>query len=185
MIETEKKYRLPRSLREEVISRLKEFDAEDEGSQFEENIIYCGGILDEKNAVLRVRITEGRCLLTYKRRLASQSSFKEQLEYETEFADQRSMSEILYALGFRPRLIYEKKRHTWKFRNVEVVLDELPFGDYMEIEGTMIDITEAEMLLDIEDLEPENETYPRLTSRNGIIVNGVKESRFQKENYVS
>jgi adenylate cyclase class 2 len=181
MIETEKKYRLDNSRREEVVSRLKESGAADEGVQFEENVIYGGGILDEKNAVLRVRITESRCVLTYKRRLASESSYKEQLEYESEFSDDRSLREILYALGFKPRLIYEKNRHTWKLRNVEVVLDELPFGEYMEIEGSITDIAEAEMLLDITGLEAENETYPRLTSRLGTVVNGVCESRFARK----
>ena len=178
MIETEKKYRLRHSDREGIISRLKESGAVDEGTQFEENIIYGGGVLDEKNAVLRIRNTEGHSVLTYKRRLASQSSYKEQLEFESEFTDERALREILYALGFKPRLIYEKKRRTWKLRSVEVVLDELPFGDYMEIEGSVTEIAEAEMLLDIQDLEVENETYPRLTSRLGTVVNGVTESRF-------
>src|SRR4051794_34019808 len=108
MIETEKKYRLHQSDREGIISRLKEFGAEDRGTEFEENIIYGGGILDEKNAVLRIRHVEGRRILTYKRRIASRSSFKEQIEYESEFSDERAMREILYALGFRPRLVYEK-----------------------------------------------------------------------------
>jgi adenylate cyclase class 2 len=180
MIETEKKYRLHHSDREGVIARLKEFGAEDEGIEFEENIIYGGGILDEKNAVLRVRITGSRSTLTYKRRLAGQSGYKEQLEYESEFSDVGALCEILYAIGFKPRLIYEKKRHTWKFRSVEVVLDELPFGDYMEIEGPITGIVEAEMLLDVQDLEPEFETYPRLTAKMGATVNGVMESRFEK-----
>ena len=185
MIETEKKYRLHHSDREGVIARLKEFGAKDEGIRFEENIIYGGGVLDEKNAVLRVRITEGNCVLTYKRRLANDSSYKEQLEYETAFADEGAMREILYALNFRPRLVYEKKRHTWKLGQVEVVLDELPFGEYMEIEGSITGIAEAELLLDIEDLELENETYPRHTARLGTIVDGVKESRFPREGQAS
>jgi adenylate cyclase class 2 len=180
MIETEKKYRLHHSSREGILARLKEFGAEDEGSEFEENIIYGGGILDEKNAILRVRKTGSRSTLTYKRRLAGQSGYKEQLEYESEFSDVGALCEILYAIGFKPRLIYEKKRHTWKFRSVEVVLDELPFGDYMEIEGSITGIREAEMLLDAQDLEPELETYPRLTAKMGSIVNGVMESRFEK-----
>jgi adenylate cyclase class 2 len=180
MIETEKKYRLHHSDREGIISRLKEFGAEDRGTEFEENTVYGGGVLDEKNAVLRVRNVGGRCILTYKRRLASQSGFKEQIEYESEFSDERAVREILYALGFKPRLVYEKRRHTWIFRSVEVVLDELPFGDYMEIEGTITAITEAEMLLETDDLEIEGETYPRLTSRLGTVNNGVSESRFTR-----
>jgi hypothetical protein len=61
---------------------------------------------------------------------------------------------------------------------VEVVLDELPFGSFMEIEGPLTAIAEAEMLLGIEDLEVEHETYPRITARLGKLNNGIIEARF-------
>jgi adenylate cyclase class IV len=35
----------------------------------------------------------------------------------------------------------------WHFRNVEIVLDELPFGYFMEIEGSMKDILVVEKQL--------------------------------------
>ena len=180
-IETEKKYKLPEELRLPLVDRLKEMGGEDHGEEFEENIIYGGGVLDEKGAVLRIRKTAGRTLLTYKQRIANDSQYKEQVEYETEFKGITALREILYNLGYRPRLIYEKQRHTWKFRKVEVVLDKLPFGNYMEIEGSITGIAEAEMLLDIEDLETEQETYPRLTARLGEIVNGIREARFPEK----
>jgi adenylate cyclase class 2 len=180
MIETEKKYRIDAEDRSSILARLQELKAVDEGEEFEENIIYCGGILDEKGAVLRVRSVGERSVLTFKRRIASDTGYKEQIEYETEFADRSAMREILYNLGFKPRLVYEKRRHTWKLREAEVVLDELPFGTYMEIEGKITDIAEAEMLLDIGHLEAEGETYPKLTAKLGSIVNGITESRFSR-----
>jgi adenylate cyclase class 2 len=82
-------------------------------------------------------------------------------------------------LGFKRRLIYEKRRETWKFRDVEIVFDELPFGSFMEIEGPLTAIVEAEMLLDLDVLEVVHETYPRLTAQNGVEVNGVFEARFR------
>ena len=39
-------------------------------------------------------------------------------------------------------------------------------------------IKEAEMILGIEDLEVEHETYPRLTARLGKQVGGIIEARF-------
>jgi adenylate cyclase class 2 len=77
-----------------------------------------------------------------------------------------------------PALVYEKRRSTWRFREVEVVIDELPFGHYMEIEGPRTGIKEAEMLLGIEDLEAEQETYPSLTARLGRKTGDVIEARF-------
>ncbi len=75
-------------------------------------------------------------------------------------------------------MIYEKRRKTWSFRNVEVVLDELPFGLFMEIEGSIQGITEAEMLLDAEDFKVELETYPRLTMKQGIQNGQIIEAKF-------
>ena len=181
MIETEKKYRLTSEIREKVLRNLAEMGADDDGSEFEENIIYGGGVLDAKLAVLRIRSTPGKILLTYKQSVVSDSQYKERVEYETEFKDLTALKEILYNLGFRPRLVYEKRRHTWKLRSVEVVLDELPFGEFMEIEGSITGIAEAEMLLDIEGIEPEPETYPALASRHGNLINGIRESRFPGE----
>ena len=88
------------------------------------------------------------------------------------------MRTIITELGLKPVLVYEKYRDTWKFRSVEIVLDELPFGEYMEVEGSITAIKEAEILLGLEDLETEHETYPRLTARLGKRSGGVVEARF-------
>jgi adenylate cyclase class 2 len=88
------------------------------------------------------------------------------------------MESIIEKLGYKLSVIYEKHRKTWHFRDVEIVLDELPFGLYMEIEGTIEAIEEAEKLLDIHDLEPEPRGYPRLTVKYGKLVGEVSEARF-------
>jgi adenylate cyclase class 2 len=88
------------------------------------------------------------------------------------------LESIIENLGFQKALIYEKRRQTWQFRAVEIVLDELPFGQYMEIEGSITAIAEAEMLLEIENLTIENETYPHLTQKFGVRKENLIESRF-------
>lgn len=45
------------------------------------------------------------------------------------------MSAILQRLGFRPVQVYEKYRETYQWRAVEIVLDEMPFGRFVELEG--------------------------------------------------
>lgn len=43
--------------------------------------------------------------------------------------------EFLEALGFVPVVFYEKYRATYELNGVHVMLDELPYGDFVEIEG--------------------------------------------------
>jgi adenylate cyclase class 2 len=180
-IETEKKYKVDAARREEIISELKEAGAEFEREDFETNSIYGGGKLDENNAVLRIRTIESGSFLTYKKRIENQFDVKRQIEIETKCDDPAALAEIITNLGFVPRLVYEKRRQTWRFRSVEILLDELPFGLFMEIEGSITAIKEAEMILGFEDLEVEHETYPRMTLRLGGEKDGVFEARFHEK----
>lgn len=183
-IETEKKYRLDAELRNEVECALKDAGAEYVGRDFEENVIYSSELLRQTTGAIRLRHVRGQTLLTYKRRVQQVSDFKEQIEYETEVADAESIRSILNELGIEPVLVYEKYRDTWKFRSVEIVLDQLSFGMFMEIEGTITGIKEAEILLGIEHLEPVPETYPNMTSRYGVKKGGVIEARFNNDDQV-
>jgi len=178
-IEIEKKYTLSTEQYSQVLESLKEFGAKYIGEDFEENTLYRGGVLDEKSAVLRVRKIGDKTILTFKQRISNDSGIKQQTEYETKVEKGGELEKIIESLGFEKALVYEKRRQTWKFRAVEVVLDELPFGQYMEIEGSVMAIAEAEMILDIEDFEAENETYPHLTQRFGVQNEKLIEARFQ------
>jgi adenylate cyclase, class 2 len=179
MIEIEKKYRLTVVQRDHVLQRLKEVGAEDRGEEFEENTIYSGGLLKRGTSVLRLRRVGARALLTYKERLANASAVKHQREEETAVDDPSAMALILDALGFKPLLVYEKRRHTWLLGPTEVVIDELPYGLFMEIEGSEQDIDAAEQALGIQNLPAEHETYPRLTEQHGQRLGDVIESRFR------
>lgn len=177
-IEIEKKYRLTDDRRAAIEADLREAGAEYIGRDHEENTIYSSETLREKGGVVRIRRTETTSKLTFKKRIENESDVKHQIEHETEIGDPGEVNAILNELGLSPVLVYEKRRDTWKFRSVEVVIDELPFGLYMEIEGSLTSIKEAEMLLDIEDLETEPKTYPRLTMKFGTDVDGVVAARF-------
>ncbi len=177
-IETEKKFTLSNDQREQVVENLKEFGAIYVGEDFEENTLYRGGILDEKGAVLRVRKIGDKTILTYKQPIGNDSGVKQQTEYETVVEKSEELEKIIESLGFEKALVYEKRRQTWNFRTVEIVLDVLPFGQYMEIEGSIMAIAEAEMLLDIENFAVENETYPHLTRRFGVQKEKLVEARF-------
>ena len=177
-VEIEKKYRLPANRREELLQSLAGAGATPDGEDFEENIVYGGGVLDSLGAALRVRRTQDRTILTFKKRLPNVSDAKHQLEYESEVSSGENVNNIIRELGMEPRVIYEKRRKKWRFRSVEVVVDELPFGGFVEIEGILTAIIEAELLLGIDDLEVESKTYPSLARELGSRNGTVTESRF-------
>jgi adenylate cyclase, class 2 len=178
-IEIEKKYRLTRERLEPLRRRLEEVGAAVvRGEEFEENTIYTGPGLDPRSRVLRLRRTPRAALFTFKERDPSPSAVKRQREEETEVSDADALASILEALGYRPALVYEKRRATWRLRDTEVVIDELPFGLFLEIEGEESAILEAERLLNLEDAEAEHAPYPELTLRHGKRKGDVVEARF-------
>lgn len=180
-IEIEKKYRLTGEQRKRVLENLRQMGAEYKGEDFEENSIFQSDFLVADGGALRIRKTADKTILTYKKRIRNEIPIKQQIEYETEVGDAEAIEKIVENLGCVKTLVYEKQRKTWHFRRVEIVIDELAFGSFMEIEGSITAIAEAEMLLDIEDFEVEHQTYPRLTAKLGKQNDGVIEARFVRK----
>jgi len=179
-IEIEKKYRLVKRRRTAIEQRLRELGVTPRRVEFEENTLYRGGRIELGSCALRLRRVGARAILTFKQRLPSKSSIKHQQEEETEVANAEAAHAILTALGFRPGLVYEKRRTRWHLGRAEIVIDELPFGLFMEIEGPEKEIARVEALLGIEDLPAVRETYPMLTARLGKQRKGIVEARFRK-----
>jgi adenylate cyclase class 2 len=178
MIETEKKFRLTKRQRDAVLRRLPEIGATLQGEEFEENTLYRGGPLSIGSCILRLRRVGGRATLTFKTRIPSSTDIKHQREDETDIADAEAMEAILDALGFTPTLVYEKRRQTWVLGKTEIVVDVLPFGLFMEIEGRINSIKAVERKLGLKGLRAEHATYPQLTRKHGKNYNGLIEARF-------
>ena len=179
-IEIEKKYRLDGKRHDAIVKKLQKLGGTFTKEVFEENYLHRGALLDERQAVLRLRRIGDFTVLTYKEKLRSEADVKHKIEYETVVGDVEAMENIIGRLGYRLSVIYEKRRKIWHFKNVEVMFDELPFGLYLEIEGTIEDIASSEKLLGIQDLEPEARGYPRLTLKYGKSKGGVVEARFER-----
>ena len=181
-IEIEKKYRLTKKDRRALEKRMRELGCEPKPIEFEENTIYGGGRLNFGGCALRLRRINGneRAYLTFKRRLPGKSPIKHQEEHEVTVADPDGLDWILNSLEFRPALVYEKRRTRWKVGAAKVVIDELPFGLFMEIEASVKEIKRVERLIEAEDLPAVNETYPTLTANLGKKRRGVIEARFKK-----
>ena len=100
------------------------------------------GALLARQALLRLR-QDSRVRLTYKglsdQDAGSEAKIREEIELTVEEFDRMAL--IFARLGFGAVQSYEKYRETFHWRDVEVVLDEMPFGNFVELEGA----TDAEL----------------------------------------
>ncbi len=94
--------------------------------------------LRSRHQVLRLR-KDDQVRLTFKDQADLSEGIANRQELEITVNDFESTKKILEALGFVVFLIYEKYRTTYQFGECEVVLDELPFGFFVEIEGLTVD----------------------------------------------
>ncbi len=88
-----------------------------------------------KKHVLRLR-QDNRATLTFKR---PRGQVETREEFEIEIDDFESGRKILEALGYIVTAIYEKYRETYQIDTIQVMLDELPFGCFIEIEGPSLE----------------------------------------------
>ena len=101
--------------------------------------------------LLRLR-QDAAARLTYKGepQTAVDSEARVREELEIEVSDFQTTLKLLQRVGFEPKQIYEKYRETFVFGQVEVVLDELPFGDFVELEGSEAAIQAAAAALGLD-----------------------------------
>lgn len=71
---------------------------------------------------------------------------RKEIEFNVESFD--AAKEFLEELGFSPIVFYEKYRTTYELNDVHIMLDELPYGTFVEIESDNIDALQktAELL---------------------------------------
>lgn len=126
-----------------VRARLKSAGAEYLGRVLETNRIFDdkAGSLLASGCGLRVRechVLDGidrPATLTYKGPVRD-GVFKRRTEIEVAIDDAGAMTEILAGLEFSPRIVFEKRRESWRLKGCEVELDEVPgLGLFVEVEG--------------------------------------------------
>ena len=105
------------------------------------------GFLRRHNLWIRTR-TGFKNVLTMKEKIGRDNKkFKQRKEIELEISDVQKMGWILKRLGFPKTLIMEKYREKWCLKKTEIVLDKLPFGNFIEIEGKPDSIEKTEKIL--------------------------------------
>jgi len=90
--------------------------------------------LTPSGIVVRLR-QDSRARLTYKEGASVEDGVVSRAEIEVEVGDFDAMQTILGKLGYHPHLVYEKYRTTYELDGAEIVLDEMPYGSFVEVEG--------------------------------------------------
>jgi adenylate cyclase class 2 len=128
------------------------------------NTLYdqAGNPLRSRGALLRLRQYGTAWTLTYKEKSAASGRHKVRHEVETAVQAGQDMGEILAALGFAPRFIYEKFRSEWSDGKGHVVLDETPIGNFGEIEGSPDWIDATAQALGISEQQYIRDSYAEL-----------------------
>lgn len=114
--------------------------------------------------VIRLR-EDTRVRLTYKDDGTVENGITSRFEAEVEVSDFASMETILGKLGYTPYLTYEKYRTTYELDGTEVVLDEMPYGNFVEIEGDRAAIERVINVLGVGDARRYDGSYSTLFER--------------------
>ena len=125
--------------------------AEKSKKHFELNICFedSENSLIKKSSLLRLR-KDSKNRLTFKLKPDdhddnnnnNNTQFKIMKELEVEVSSFSLMKQILEYLGFHEKQIYEKYREIFILQNTQICLDTMPFGNFIEIEGSKEKIIE-------------------------------------------
>lgn len=107
------------------------------------------GLMQNTNGRIRIQTTgKHNKVLTYKKPIKTKSSVNKEIEYEIEFVDKnKQIEKILRSVDFAPTTSYERYRTQWSIGKVAVTLDEYPFTDLIEIEGSQKEIKRLSEIL--------------------------------------
>lgn len=143
---------------------------------FEDNWLFdaADGTLSARQAILRVRRVGDRGVLTFKEKTpddAPVSQFKERVEIETAIDDPENAVAILKRLGYRAWFRYQKYRTIYRAElptggALDVMFDETPIGDFVELEGEEEALAEAVRLLGVTREEYIFDSYLALQIRH-------------------
>jgi len=98
--------------------------------------------LRSEGRVLRLRLdTEAK--LTYKSGSTVQQGVLSRKEIEFVVEDFEKAKQFLEELGYQKLFYYEKYRTTYEFNDCHIMLDELPYGSFVEIEGENVEVIQT------------------------------------------
>lgn len=126
-------------------TRLQAQGAELVGARvLEYNLRYDTADYDLKQArqVLRLR-RDDQVRITFKGPIDDRNQLSSRQEIEIALDDYDAGKQLLAAMGYEVNVIYEKYRTTYALDGLHWMLDQMPFGDFVEIEGRAADQIKA------------------------------------------
>jgi predicted adenylyl cyclase CyaB len=154
---------------QEIEKRLERLNAEFVEEQYQSDTHFddADDTLMNSDSCLRLRHQKAndktKYFITFKG-AKEQSSYKKRIEIETSISDGDSMEKLLIALGYKKKMLIEKKRRLYKYGGCEVALDHLKLlGDFVEIEGPgEKEINEVQKSLGLENVNHIPKSYAGL-----------------------
>jgi adenylate cyclase class 2 len=122
---------------DQVMTRLRQLEARlIQTRVLETNLRFdlADGRLRSRGHVLRLR-QDTKSRLTYKGTGQNDDGVLSREEIEFIVEDFGKAKKFLQALGYQQIMYYEKYRTTYELNHTLIMLDELPYGDFVEIEG--------------------------------------------------
>jgi len=141
MIEIEVKVRIGKTA--DIESRLRALGAYPESPRtLEDDTLYDfpNRKFTKKGSILRLRHREDGGVLTYKEKVKTRMRAKVRKELETGVSCLDDLREIVEALGLKPIWRYQKYRSSFRLGGLHALVDELPIGNFMELEGPKAEI---------------------------------------------
>lgn len=144
------------------------------------------GELTRKAQVLRLR-QDTAARMTYKGPGETIDGVHARREIEFTVGDFQSAQLLLESLGYQVSLMYEKYRTTYSLDGLQVTLDEMPYGNFSEIEGTDTSaIHHAAMKLDLSwearILESYTTLFDQLQEKLGLTFQNLSFANFAEIN---
>ncbi len=141
MVEIEVKLRIGKTA--DVESRLRLLGAYlESGRSLEDDILYDfpDRRLTRAGQLLRLRRRPDGALVTFKEPMEADGGAKVRREIETRLDSSEVMVGIFTALGMTPVWRYQKYRTTYRLGGLHALVDELPIGNFLELEGPKAEI---------------------------------------------
>lgn len=118
---------------------LKRLGYKLEGRYDEENFRFTGPGKTTRRVTLRLRVLDGgpRGVLTAKGAAKFFSGVKVREETEVDVSDVHATLDVFAQMGFQVLVVYRKHRTVFALDGVNVTLDRLDFGHFVEVEGPL------------------------------------------------
>ena len=100
------------------------------------------GELARSFRVLRLR-QDTAARLTFKGPARAQDGARIRQEIEMEVESFEQAKALLAALGYQVNIFYEKYRTKYELEDVHLDLDEMPYGNFIELEGSNVSVLHA------------------------------------------